>query len=119
MKIVLTTENIFAAARLKDLIIKSVKGDLEGVNIDTWSYTKSSDKYDILFHNLSQYVNDSSKNVLFRVEIDGVNVIFSSAWWTKNPEPSIDMICLHMGRLTELLLTYFRSYYSRYSIIEF
>lgn len=119
MRIILTTENVFDAARLKDFIIKSIKGEFDGITIDTWSYIKSSDKYDIIYHNLPQYKNDITKNVLFRVEVDGINVILSSAWWSKNPEPSKDIISLHIGRLTEMLLIHFRNYYHRFSIIEF
>lgn len=119
MKIVLTTDNVFAAARLKNTILESIKGENKNITIDTWSYTKSGDGYDIVYHNLSQYVNDESKNVLFRVETDGINVIFSCAWWTKNPEPTAEMLSLHTGRLTELLLSHFRAYYIKFSIIEF
>lgn len=119
MKIILTTDSVFAAARLKTMIVDAIKGVATNITIDTWSYTKSGDGYDIIFHNLAQYIDDVNKNVLFRVETDGTNVMFSCAWWSKNPEPTTEMLSLHTGRLTELLLSHFHAYYNRFSIVEF
>ena len=118
MKIILSTENFLSAMRLRDKIIKSLKGEIKGVSIDTWSYTKSSDNFDIIFHNPIQYIKEPNKNVLFKLEIDGSNILLSSAWWTKNPEPSYEMVCLHTGRLTEMLLRYFRNEYIKFTIID-
>lgn len=118
MKIILSTENSLTAIRLRDLIIKSVKGEIEGLTIETWSYTRSGNKFDILFHNLEQYTNDPAKNVLFKLEIDGSNVLLSSAWWKNNPEPLYEIVCHHTGRLTEMLLRYFRGKYIKFSIVD-
>lgn len=118
MKVLLQTESPLMAMSLRDYIIKSVKGQIEDVKIETWSYIKSSDNFDVIYHDPQQYVDDPEKNVLFRVEIDGSIVSLSAAWWKKNPEPSIEMMCLHTGRLTEMLLRYFRNSYIKYSIVD-
>lgn len=118
MKLILNTNDISAATRLKQHIISSVKGECEDITIDTWSYTSSMEKFDLLFHNLSQYVDDKSKNVLFRVYTDGSNVVFSIVWWKNNPKPTEEIMCLHLGRLTEMLLSHFRSEFSKLSIVD-
>lgn len=118
MKIVLTTESTFAAARLKDRILRAVKGDLPQETIDTWSYARAAEGIDVIFHNPPQYVNVPENNVLFRVELNGENVIFSTAYWTRNPSPSNTMNCLHIGRLTEMLLVHFSGEFSKFSILE-
>lgn len=118
MRIILGTENALAAMRLRDQIIKSVKGEIEGVSIETWSYKKSGNNFDILFHDSEQYTQDPQKNVLFKLEIDGSNVLFTSVWWKANPKPSIEMMCLHTGRLTEMLLRYFGGKFIKFSIVE-
>ena len=104
--------------RLKEQIIKSIKKEVEGVDIETWSYTKSKEGFDIIFHDVPQYVDDGKKNVLFKIELDGSIVSLSSVWWQKNPEPSVEMICLHVGRLTEMLLRYFRESFIKFSIVD-
>lgn len=119
MKIILTTETASAAVVLKNQIIAAVKGEIEGVTIDTWSYTKSGDKLDILYHDVEQYVNAPEKNVLFKVIVEGTEVILSSGWWKSNPEPSREMICIHIGRLAEMLLRYFPGCYIKFNIIDF
>jgi len=119
MKIVLTANGVYAASRLKDRIIRSVRGDEEDIRIETWSYLKSTDGYDVVFHNPSQYVDDPSKNVVFKVELDGENIVFSCAYWTRNPEPDRNMYCLHIGRLTEMLLNCFSKEISRFIVSGF
>ena len=118
MRIILTTDSIYAASRLKDTIIKSAKGEIPEMHIDTWSYMKSSDNYDILYLNLSDFLTDPNKNVIFRVVLNGENLIFTSAYWTRNPQPDRAMICLHIGRLTEMLLTFFPQDYSKFIISD-
>ena len=118
MRIILSTDNSLTAMRLRDLIIKSVKGKIEGLSIETWSYTRSRNNFDILYHDLEQYTQDPAKNVLFKMEIDGSNVLLSSAWWKNNPEPLYEIVCLHTGRLTEMLLRYFRGKYIKFSVVE-
>lgn len=118
MRIVLTTESVYIASRLRDKILRSIKGEEADVKIDTWSYVKAADDYDIIYHNPSQFINDPAKNVIFRVILNGENVIFSCAFWAKNVEPSHEMYCLHVGRLTESLLTYFSKDVSKFSVIE-
>lgn len=118
MRIILSTENSLTALRLRDQIIKSVKGEIENVNIDTWSYTRSGNNFDIIYHDAAQYLEDPSKNVLFKLEVDGSNVLLTSVWWKANPEPSHEMICLHSGRLTEMLLRYFAGKYIKFAIVD-
>ena len=118
MKIILTTETALAAMVLKNQIIAAVKGEVSGVTIDTWSYIKSGDNFDILYHDAEQYVNAPEKNVLFRVEASGQEVSFSTAWWKSKPEPSREMLCLHTGRLTEMLLRYFSGSYIRFNVLD-
>jgi hypothetical protein len=118
MRIILSTENSLTAMRLRDQIIKSIKGEIDGLSIDTWSYTRSGDNFDILYHDPAQYTQEPNKNVLFKLEIDGSNVLFSSVWWKKNPEPSYEIMCLHTGRLTEMLLRYFRGRYIKFTVVD-
>lgn len=108
-----------AAVVLKMQIIAAVKGDIKGMDIDTWTYVKSGDKFDIIFHDPSQYVNDPTKNVIFKVEVEGAEVSFSTAWWKGRLEPSREMLSLHTGRLTEMLLRYFSGGFIKYSIVDF
>lgn len=117
MKIILTTDNVFQSIKLRELIIKAVKGEVNNIQIDTWAHTKSGENYDIIYHNLPQYVNFPEKNVLFRLEIDDSIVQFSIVWWKKNPEPSEEIKCIHVGRLTEMLLRCFKDNFIKLSII--
>lgn len=119
MKIVLSTESFFSAAILKERIIKSTQEKDNSISIETWSYKKSGDNYDIIYHDIPQYINDAAKNVIFKVETDDRNVVLSTAWWKNNPEPSYEMISLHVGRLTEMLLTHFSNKFITYRIIDF
>lgn len=118
MRIILSTENSLTAMRLRDLIIKSVMGEVDGFSIETWSYTRSGNNFDILYHDPEQYTENPAKNVLFKLEIDGFNVLLSSVWWKNNPEPSYEMVCLHTGRLTEMLLRYFSGHYIRFTVVK-
>ena len=118
MKLILNTNDILSATRLKQHILSSVKGECEDITIDTWSYTSSMEKYDLLFHNPLQYVSDNTKHVLFRVYTDGSNVVFTIVWWKNNPKPTEEIMCLHLGRLTEMLLANFRGEYSKLSIVD-
>lgn len=119
MKIVLSTDSFLGAAFLKREILKSVQKQDNSIPIETWSYKKAADNYDIIYHDVPQYTDDAEKNVIFRVETDDRNVVFSTAWWKNNPQPSHQMISLHVGRLTEMLLTHFANKFITYSIIDF
>ena len=119
MKIVLMTESIYSAVRLKDKIINSISGNVPDIQIDTWSYVKAKDSYDIIYHNVPQYTEDPAKNVVFRVEINGENVYLSCAYWPHNPQPEHTIYCIHIGRLTEMLLTYFGKDILKYTIIDY
>ena len=118
MKLILSTENAFKTIKLREQLIKALKGELDNIKIDTWAYTKSNENYDIIYHNPSQYVDAPDKNVLFNLEVDDSIVQFSIVWWAKNPEPSEEIKCLHVGRLTEMLLRYFRGEYIKLSVID-
>lgn len=118
MKVILNTDNAFQAIKLREQIIKGIKGEIEGITINTWSYTKSSENYDIVFHNPEQYSKEPEKNVLFKLEVDGSFIELSIVWWKKNPEPSDDMKCYHIGRLVEMLLRHFRHNYIKLSVID-
>lgn len=120
MKIIITASTTLDALRLRDQVLNTIKGLDINHTIDTWEYVKSGDNYDIIFHNPKQYTDeDKSKNVLFRVSVDGVNLVFTTAWWSVNPEPSREMLCLHTGRLTEMLLAHFGKNIIKYSISDF
>lgn len=118
MKVILNTETPYQAVWLREYIIKDLKGELNTEEIDTWSYTKSSEEYDIIFHNPVQYINEPAKNVIFKIEIDGSNVVFSVAWWSKNPEPLENMKNLHIGRLVEMLLCHYAEKFFKLSIVK-
>ena len=77
MKLILSTENAFKTIKLREQIIKALKGELDNIKIDTWAYTKSNENYDIIYHNPSQYVDAPDKNVLFNLEVDDSIVQFS------------------------------------------
>lgn len=118
MKVILNTENTFQAIKLRELIIKGIKGEIDNVKIDTWSYTKSVENFDIVFHNPDQYLKDPEKNVLFKLDVDGSFNVLSIVWWKKNPEPSVEMKCYHIGRMVEMLLRYFSNNYIKLSIVD-
>ena len=120
MKLIATTEDVFAASRLQMMIKKAIKGeDASGSRIDTWAYTRSGDNFDIIYHNVPQYVDEPEKNVIFRMEIDGCNLVFQTAHWTSKPTPTREMDSLHTGRLLEMLLSHFSRYISRVSVTDF
>ena len=119
MKIVLTTETAMAAVVLKNQVLAAIKGEIEGVDIDTWSYIKSGDNFDVIYHNPSQYVNYPERNVVFTVAVGGTEVTFNSAWWKTKPEPSREMLCLHTGRLAEMLLRYFSKGCIRFNVVDY
>lgn len=120
MKLIATTVDVFAASRLQLMIKQAIKGEHPaGLRVDTWTYTRSGDNYDIIYHNVPQYVNDSAKNVIFRMELDGSNVIFTAAHWVNKPTPTHDMDSLHIGRLLEMLLTHFSRYITQVSVADF
>lgn len=106
MKVILSTYSPLAAALLQQQIIRSLKNEAKASYL-TWSYVKSKEQFDIIYHNPDQYIKESEKNVIFRIYVDGYDVVFMPMWWMKNPQPSEDMICLHIGRLVEMLLRYF------------
>ena len=116
-KIILSTDNMFTAQLLKNDIIKSVKEDNPEI-IDTWEFAKANGNIDIIFHNPEQFINDKNKNVLFKVERDDNNVVLTNARWQNNPEPSCEMISLHVGRLVEMLLSHFSKRFSRLTILD-
>lgn len=118
MKVILNTENAYQAVRLRELIIRGVKHELDNVEIDTWTYTKSAEEYDIIYHNLPQYVNNPDKNVLFRLVLDGADVIFKLVWWKGKPEPDEKVKALHTGRLVEMLLAHFMQSVIKLSIVD-
>ena len=119
MRIVLTTESLFAASRLRDKIIRTIRGGVDGTHIDTWSYVKSKDNYDVIYHNPPQYAEIPEKNVVFRIDLNGENLIFSCSYWTCNPQPTRTMYCIHVGRSTEMLLNYFSDSISKYVVIDY
>lgn len=118
MRIVLTTDDVYKAARVKDKILKAIKGELFQYNIASWSYTKAADNYDIIFCNNSMFTESQVNNVLFRVDLNGENVIFTTAYWSVKSQPSHQMYCHHVGMLTEILLTYFQGDFTKFSITE-
>lgn len=118
MKIILSTDSVLDAMVLKNQILKSVKHEVPEVDIRTWDYIKSQEGYDIIYHNPQQYTSDPARNVLFRAEVDGSNLIFTTGRWTHNPEPSDELYCEHTGRLTEMLLRYFKNKFIKFSIVD-
>lgn len=119
MKVVITADNMFIASRLKSDILSSIRGEKDGVMIDTWTFKKAAQNIDIIYHNPPQYINSPDKNVLFRVAASDNMVQFIVVWWKNNPKPSREMICLHVGRLTEMLLRYFPKNIKNFSVVEF
>lgn len=116
MKIVLTTDSSISAILLRKQIISALKGEDSNTTLNTWSYKQSKEKFDIAYHNLTQYTETPENNVLFRINIDGANVEFIVAWWSNNPSPSHEMQCLHVGRLVEMLLVHFSNQFTKFSI---
>ena len=112
MKIVINCASAIAANRLKNQIVEDVKNE----ELMTWSYKKSGDKNDIIFHNPSQYVNDATKNVIFVVKTDDNAVVLKTAYWEGNPAPSREMNALHTGRLVEAILG--QGYSGNFQIID-
>lgn len=104
---------------LKHEIINELKRNIDEREIKTWEYTQSKEKFDIIYHNPPQYKDDPQKNVIFKLEIIGEDLVFSTAYWTNKSTPSHEMYALHVGRLTEMLLTYFYDKFIRYEIVNF
>lgn len=107
MKVVLNTYSPLAATLLQQQIIRVLRHENKYLSIETWSYIKSKEQFDIVYHNPEQYLREPEKNVIFRIYVDGYDVVFLPMWWKKNPQPSDDIICLHIGRLVEMLMRYF------------
>ena len=120
MKLIATTEDVFAASRSQVMIKQALQGnDQTGSTIETWAYTRSKDNYDIIYHDAKQYVGDPEKNVIFRMELDGCNLVFQTAHWVNKPTPTREMDSLHTGRLLEMLLSHFSRYISQVSVSNF
>ncbi|MBR6063967.1 MAG: hypothetical protein IKP54_07430 [Bacteroidales bacterium] len=117
MKIILSTDSSISALTLRNQMVKAIKGEIEKIKIDTWSYLRIGNSFDIIYHNAKQYTNDAEKNVVFKIQVDEANVSFSTAWWRNDPEPSYDLLCLHTGRLTEMLLKYFNNSFIKFTIL--
>ena len=100
MKIVIECASAPAAKMLKNQIIDDVRNE----ELLTWSYKKSGNNNDIIFHNPSQYVNEDAKNVIFVVNADDNEVVLETSYWRGKPEPSMEMKALHTGRLVEAIL---------------
>ncbi len=75
--------------------------------IPTWSYTRSDKNDDVIFHNPSQYIDNPEKNVIFTVQLNqrDNSIIFSSSWWSHNPEPNEQQILHHVATCSVLLLS--------------
>lgn len=100
MKIVIECASAIAAKRLMNQIVEDVKNE----ELRTWSYKKSRNNNDIIFHNRSQYVDEDDKNVIFVVTTDNNAVVLKTSYWRGKPEPSREMNALHTGRLVEAIL---------------
>ncbi|MBD5304544.1 MAG: hypothetical protein HDS18_07320 [Bacteroides sp.] len=74
--------------------------------IPTWSYVCSDDNKDVIFHNPPQYTDHPEKNVIFIVEVNQNenSILFTHAWWTRNPAPDIQQVLHHVARLNEMIL---------------
>lgn len=118
MKVSLIAGSSINALNLRSKIIEATRCLDDSTGVRTWSYTKSKEEYDLIFHNPAQYVDVPSKNVLFRLTLDGAIVSFEPVWWSSNPKPDDDVICLHIGRLTEFLLRYFKNYFIKFVIVN-
>ena len=118
MKVRLVTSSTLGAVVLRQNVIRAVKRENKHVEIETWEYIRSSDNFDIIFHNTDQYVNKPEKNVIFRVVADGNDVVFIPAWWKRNPQPSDELICLHIGRLVEMLMRYFSNEFKECNVVK-
>lgn len=77
--------------------------EVNSCNFATWGH-RTVNGIDIIYHNADQYIHEPSKNVLFRIDVVGNYIVFSTAYWEDNPQPSSDMYALHTGRLVEMLL---------------
>ncbi|MDE5810424.1 MAG: hypothetical protein K2H59_09150 [Muribaculaceae bacterium] len=112
MKIVIKCASAIAANRLKNQIVEDVKNE----ELMTWSYKRSGNNNDIIFHNPSQYVNDDTKNVIFVVTTDDNSVVLETSYWKGKPEPSREIKALHTGRLVEAILG--QEYSENFRIID-
>ena len=106
MKVILNTDNAFQSLRLREQIISGIKGELDNVAIDTWAFTKSGENYDILYHNPSQYVDDPTKNVLFKMDIDGSNISFSTTNEGRNTQVVRDFSVTETVKTDSYIVSY-------------
>lgn len=71
MKIVVSTDSLFSAACLKVEILKAKKGENPDITIDTWTYKKSKNDLDVIFHNMlnNLYILTEKCNSLLKTPI--------------------------------------------------
>ncbi len=115
MKIVIECASALEAKKLKAQIVNDVKKE----ELKTWEHTTgsiSNKSVDIIFHNPSQYVEAPEKNVIFIIDTENNEVVFSTNHWSKKPHPSREMNALHTGRLVEAILR--QGYSGSFQIID-
>lgn len=112
MRIVIECTSAFEAKKLKSQILEDVKNE----ELETWEHTTAQSGNDIIFHNPDQYVTEPKKNVIFSIDTDDNKVVFSTKYWSKNPQPSKEMYALHTGRLVEVILN--QGYSNNFKVIS-
>ncbi|MDE6577258.1 MAG: hypothetical protein K2K58_03705 [Muribaculaceae bacterium] len=113
MNVKLSLPTTHSATIVKANLLRRIRNN----EIPTWSYTRSNENDDVIFHNPSQYIEDPEKNVIFTIELNqrDNSILFSSNWWSQNPVPNEQQILHHVARLGEMLLKNF--YNSGFKIV--
>ena len=102
----LKTRNRHDAEILYHCIIENAKKQI----YKTWNYeaidlVENKRKFDSIYHNPSQYVEDLDKHVWFIIGIDNTDVILKPVI-TEGHELTDELASLHTGRLLEMLMRY-------------
>lgn len=106
----------YTSSQLLKEIITQIKSKTAS-SVITWSYIKTDDGQNVIFHNPSQYTSNPSKNVVFSVGTKDNLVCLENGYWKANTiQPSEDMIYFHIGRLIEMLLSNFRDFFDKITI---
>jgi hypothetical protein len=81
-------------------------------NFKTWKIVKDTNGNVFYTHTSEQW----NEKAFIGGEARQDRVIFTIAYWTGEPAPPIEIQGYYLGRFTEILLVYFRNYFSKLEV---
>jgi hypothetical protein len=98
---------------LGQTLINEIFNAVEKETVKTWVVRKDEKQTKYLTHKPEQWIDKA----LFGLENEKGKIVISLVWWI-DKEPTEDIKCYYIGRLTELLLVNFSSKFGKFEIIK-